>query len=91
MSPLVKNPILFSAALAVLGIPKVLSVDGPFKLCVDQPCESCPVSIDNEGSGYPACVVYNTADVFTDEGFNGTDGGYVIQKLVSLFNNNKNF
>ncbi|KAI0020346.1 hypothetical protein F4780DRAFT_791994 [Xylariomycetidae sp. FL0641] len=47
----------------------------PFKFCTDDQCGDCPVSITSAGTGYPNCVIYNTADVFANYGFNGSEGG----------------
>ncbi|KAF7563715.1 hypothetical protein G7046_g414 [Stylonectria norvegica] len=47
----------------------------PFGFCKDNTCSDCPVSVATAGTGYPNCVVYNTDDVFANQGFGGSAGG----------------
>jgi hypothetical protein len=49
--------------------------DEPFSFCTDNKCEQCPVNIASAGKGYPACVVYNSDDVFKNQDFPGSEGG----------------
>ncbi|KAI7088224.1 hypothetical protein KC356_g3517 [Hortaea werneckii] len=37
----------------------------PFTFCTEASCSDCPISVTSAGTGYPACVVYNTDDIFT--------------------------
>ena len=62
----------------------VFGADEPFSFCKDNTCGDCPVSVTSAGTGYPKCVVYNSDDIFANQGFDGTDGGSVPQNFCSL-------
>ncbi|KAK8121577.1 hypothetical protein PG984_010247 [Apiospora sp. TS-2023a] len=40
-----------------------------FNLCKEDACKECPVHIGTTGPKYPDCVIYNSEDVFTNQGF----------------------
>ncbi|KAF2656730.1 hypothetical protein K491DRAFT_596474 [Lophiostoma macrostomum CBS 122681] len=58
---------LFAAAVA----------KDPFYMCTESKCEECPsaVGFNGEDTDYPNCVIYNSEDVFANQGYEGTDGG----------------
>jgi hypothetical protein len=47
----------------------------PFYMCTDNKCETCPSAISSTGTGYPNCVIYNSEDVFANQGYEGSEGG----------------
>ena len=47
----------------------------PFYMCTDTKCEACPSAISSTGTGYPDCVIYNSEDVFANQGYEGSKGG----------------
>ena len=49
--------------------------DEPFTFCKDTECKQCPVAVTSGGTGYPNCVIYNTADIFSNQDFPGAEGG----------------
>jgi len=59
------------SALVLLGSAQ----DAPFSLCTDGLCQDCPQSVTSGGTGYPACVVYNSDDVFASGDFPAAEGG----------------
>ncbi|CAM1509817.1 Fc.00g001520.m01.CDS01 [Cosmosporella sp. VM-42] len=63
-----------SAAAFAAALQGVFADDPPFTFCKDNTCGDCPVSITSTG-GYPDFVVYNSADIFTNQGFGGSTGG----------------
>jgi hypothetical protein len=65
------------AALSGLFAHIVLAQNEPFSFCKDNQCADCPLHIASSGTGYPACVTYNSDDVFKGQGFPGSDGGWV--------------
>lgn len=40
-----------------------------FNLCKEDACNECPVNISTAGPKYPDCGIYNSEDVFTNQGF----------------------
>ena len=67
----------FKSALSATAFAAALrgAFADPFAFCKDNTCGDCPVSVTNTGTGFPNCVVYNTADIFTNQGFGGSPGG----------------
>jgi len=63
------------AILSALAVGSVIAADEPFSFCKDAQCGDCPVSVASAGSGFPECVVYNSADFFTGGDFPSSDGG----------------
>ncbi|KAH6643479.1 hypothetical protein BKA67DRAFT_665285 [Truncatella angustata] len=57
--------LLFVAASSLL---RAVAQD-PFTFCKDDGCGDCPVSITSIGTGYPDCAIYNSVDVFGNQGF----------------------
>lgn len=57
------------------GLASVAIAQDPFYMCTENTCQDCPSSVASTGTGYPNCVVYNSQDVFADQGYNGTTGG----------------
>ncbi|KAJ4293570.1 hypothetical protein N0V90_008853 [Kalmusia sp. IMI 367209] len=57
------------------GLASVAVAQDPFYMCTDNKCEDCPSSIASSGTGFPNCVIYNSQDVFAQQGYEGTDGG----------------
>jgi hypothetical protein len=46
------------------GLALVTAQDqSPMSLCTDDTCDNCPNALTTDGTGYPACVVYETATV----------------------------
>jgi hypothetical protein len=68
----------FTAAVLVAATSTVLAdtlAGAPFTFCTESTCSDCPSSITSAGTGYPACVVYSSKDVFAAGDFMGSDGG----------------
>ncbi len=63
---------LLSAAL--IGVAKAQHGD-IFKFCTEGKCEECPVGLNNAGTGFPNCVIYNSKDVFSGLDFKESEGG----------------
>lgn len=66
------------AAYYLSVLSSVLSVvvaQDPFYMCTESKCENCPSSISSSGTGYPNCVIYNSQDVFANQGYEGSTGG----------------
>jgi hypothetical protein len=62
--------------LSVLSaLASAVVAQDPFYMCTDTKCESCPSSVSSSGTGYPDCVVYNSEDVFANQGYEGSEGG----------------
>ncbi|KAI0112521.1 hypothetical protein GGR51DRAFT_557103 [Nemania sp. FL0031] len=52
----------------------------PFTFCKDDTCGDCPVSVTSVGTGFPDCAIYNSKDVFSNQGFpleNGLISAYI--------------
>ena len=64
----------FTALSGLLG-RAVFAADEPFSFCKDNSCNDCPVNIASAGTGYPACVTYNSDDVFKNQDYPGSAGG----------------
>lgn len=63
------------AAATSTVFAETLADGSAFTFCTDNECTDCPASVTSSGTGYPACVVYNSADVFAAGDFMGSDGG----------------
>lgn len=50
-----------------------------FTFCKGDDCGDCPVSITSIGTGYPDCAIYNSHDVFGNQGFEEADRYCKIQ------------
>lgn len=57
------------------GLASVSVAQDPFYMCTESKCENCPSSVASTGTGYPNCVIYNSEDVFANQGYDGADGG----------------
>ncbi|KAI0126720.1 hypothetical protein BJ170DRAFT_684300 [Xylariales sp. AK1849] len=63
-------------ALALLACAfslELATAQDPFTFCKDDTCGDCPVSVTSVGTGYPDCAIYNSADVFGNQGFPTTN------------------
>lgn len=60
---------LLLALFASLLTP-VAGQDGALRLCTGDGCDYCPNSLTQQGTGYPACVIYEKETVL---------GGYIDQ------------
>lgn len=63
------------AALPIIAAFFVTSVLGqePFTFCKDEDCGDCSVSVTSIGTEYPDCAIYNSEDVFGNQGFEEAD------------------
>lgn len=57
------------------GIVSAVAAQDPFYMCTENTCENCPSSVASTGTGYPDCAIYNSEDVFANQGYNGSEGG----------------
>ncbi|KAK4501093.1 hypothetical protein PRZ48_006899 [Zasmidium cellare] len=64
-----------SIGLVALSILNKATAVPNFSFCTNEPCTNCPVSVSSEGTGYPECVIYNSENVFGNQGFSGSEGG----------------
>ncbi|KAI7524303.1 hypothetical protein KC331_g18178, partial [Hortaea werneckii] len=63
-------------SLAAAYMLRPVFAEDPFTFCTEPSCSDCPISVTSAGTGYPACVVYNTDDIFTSgSGWPTSDGG----------------
>lgn len=46
-----------------------VAAQDPFTFCKDDTCGDCPVSVTSIGTGFPDCAIYNSKDVFGNQGF----------------------
>lgn len=63
----------FKYLLHALAVGHV-TAQGLFSMCTENQCNDCPVGVSSAGTGYPACVVYDSDAVFTSD-FGGIEGG----------------
>jgi hypothetical protein len=62
--------------LSVLfSVASIVVAQDPFYICTESKCETCPSAISSTGTGYPDCVIYNSEDVFANQGYQGSQGG----------------
>jgi hypothetical protein len=62
--------------LSVLfSVASIVVAQDPFYMCTESKCETCPSAISSTGTGYPDCVIYNSEDVFANQGYQGSQGG----------------
>jgi len=59
----------------LFSVASIVVAQDPFYMCTDDKCESCPSAVSSTGTGYPDCVVYNSEDVFANQGYEGSEGG----------------
>ena len=57
------------------GLASVSVAQDPFYMCTESTCQNCPSSVASTGTGYPNCVIYNSEDVFANQGYDGATGG----------------
>lgn len=67
--PIHRNKVI--ACLCSVLVTHVAAQD-PFTFCKDDTCGDCPVSVTSIGTGYPDCAIYNSEDVFGNQGFPST-------------------
>lgn len=74
-----QNATMFTELIIISLAAFSKAAESAFDMCTAGTCEDCPVSLTSAGTGYPNCVIYNSADIFSsDLGFTASDGGYVI-------------
>ncbi|KAI0509215.1 hypothetical protein F5B22DRAFT_649263 [Xylaria bambusicola] len=61
-----------TTALAVLATALCVVAE-EYTFCTEDTCGDCPVSITTIGTGYPDCAIYNSMDVFGNQGFEQTN------------------
>ncbi|THY95088.1 hypothetical protein D6C92_04571 [Aureobasidium pullulans] len=65
------------AIMALIGV--VNAQYPPFSLCTAGGCDDCPQTVTSGGTGYPQCVVYDSATVFASGNLAAAEtGGYTI-------------
>jgi hypothetical protein len=60
---------------ALFSVASIVVAQDPFCMCTESKCETCPSAISSTGTGYPDCVIYNSEDVFANQGYQGSQGG----------------
>lgn len=63
----------------------IAAQDEPFTFCKDDTCGDCPVTVTSVGTGYPDCAIYNSADVFGNQGFPADNEYFESNDLVIHF------
>jgi hypothetical protein len=66
---------IFASSILLASVSSLVGVfaQDPFKFCKDDGCGDCPVAVTSIGTGYPDCAIYNSADVFGNQGFPQVD------------------
>ncbi|KAF2759132.1 hypothetical protein EJ05DRAFT_485200 [Pseudovirgaria hyperparasitica] len=68
-------PSRISVSVLIAALASSVAAQDPFYMCTENTCEQCPSAVASAGTGYPECVVYNSEDVFANQGYQGTEGG----------------
>lgn len=58
---------IFTATLAAALLSQASAKQ--FTFCKDDSCKDCPVNIEEAGTGYPNCVVYDSKRTFNNQNF----------------------
>jgi len=61
--------------LALWAVAHASPAAEKFSFCEDAKCQHCPVSVPSAGTGFPQCVIYNSADVLKNQQFPDNEGG----------------